>query len=790
MPQSWTNTNRQSYPQDVYWASLQGRELASAVMERVDKFYNELPNTLVYQRYTKMYNNYNGLPGDFDPFDVTQLGQVGAQGALTSVRVPHLASIGEAMVRITTQVLPTWEPHPINSDVKSQEQVLVCKNLLDYYMDVRRLADRLVEMVETAVVFGIGYLLIMWDPNSGAAQTKQAFIDPQSGQEIPPEVAGQAAAATGQPPPEPQDVPDVNPVTGVQKRAGDFVFVNLTPLDVVRDLNRFDADDQWEITRLYVNKWDLVADFPEFRDEILDAQEVRRLNMNSDAIKTEREWRGQRIPTDLIPVYHLWHKKTKAMPNGRWAMILNDSTDPLIVDDLPYDDVPIVKCMPGRMLRSPYGKSSLHMGLGLSDLLEGLYSAIATNNLATAMQLIAIPRDADFGLSRLVEGLGVIEYEAGPGGQNLPQPVQLTKSAPETFKVIEMVIKDLETITGVNAVARGNAPADWSGAMGALIQQQAIIFQSALAESYQEGIAQAGNILVDMLKRYADAPQVAEIVGKGKRFAMMAFTGSDVENIHRVSVKSGNAQRQTDAFKLQMAQLLAQAGVEMSPKDIIEVVETGNLEQKLESEEAKTLLLRSENEAILDGQNPPVAPFDNHAEHLRENYTPLCSPEVRGPNGQAISNAGLGHQQDHLKMWAQLSVSPQGQAILFATGQQPLPPPIAASILGLPPPMPPAPPPGSSPGEPGAPGGSGSSSPGDNGGQPGDKATNGNPVAGGRPGTMHGGPGGVMGSGTFAGPAAPSGSPMNPSSGRLPNQPNMPRNPMTGERAPDHRQSS
>jgi hypothetical protein len=744
-------------------------------MERVDKFYNELPNTLVYQRYSKMYNNYNGLPGDFDPFDVSQLGQVGAQGALTSVRVPHLASIGEAMVRITTQVLPTWEPHPINSDVKSQEQVLVCKNLLDYYMDVRRLADRLVEMVETAVVFGIGYLLIMWDPNQGAGVTKQAIIDPDSGQEVPPEVAAQYAAAGAQVPP-PQDVPDINPMTGQQKRAGDFVFQNLTPLDVVRDLNRFDADDQWEITRLYVNKWDLVADFPEFREQILDAKEVRRLNMNTDVIKSEREWRGERIPTDLIPVYHLWHKKTKAMPNGRWAMVLNDATDPLIVDDLPYDDVPMVKCMPGRMLRSPYGKSSLQMGLGLSDLLEGLYSAIATNNLATAMQLIAIPRDADFGLSRLVEGLGVIEYEAGPGGQNLPQAVQLTKSAPETFKVIEMVIKDLETITGVNAVARGNAPADWSGAMGALIQQQAIIFQSALAESYQEGIAQAGNILVDMLKRYADAPQVAEIVGKGKRFALQAFTGSDVENIHRVTVKSGNAQRQTDAFKLQMAQLLAQAGVEMSPKDIIEVVETGNLEQKLESEEAGQLLVRSENEAILDGENPPVAPFDNHALHLKENYTPLCSPEVRGPNGQAISAAGLGHQKDHLTMWAQLSLSAEGNAILFATGQQPLPPAIAAQILGLPPPMPPAPPPGSSPGAPGA-GGPGASSDGASGGQPGG-------VAGGPSGTDHGGPGGHMASGTFAGPAAPVGSPMNPSSGRLPNQPNMPRNPMTGERAP------
>lgn len=781
MSQGWTNTNRYVYSQDQYWASLTGKELSGAVMDRVDKFYNELPNTIMYQRQSKMYNLYNGLPGDYDPFDVSQIGQVGAQGALSSVRVPHLASIGETMIRITSQVQPEWEPHAVNSDVESQEQVMICRNVLDYYMDHRHLADRIEEAVETAVIFGIGYLLIMWNPALG----KPVMQD----------VPGQPNPATGQPGPATK-VQQTDPDTGRPMVTGDFEYFNLTPLDVVRDLNRFDMDDDWLITRLYVNKWDLVAAFPEAQEEILNAQDRKYLNMNTDVLKAEREWRGQRIPTDLIPVYHVWHKRTLSMPAGKWAIVLDGLTEPLIEDDLPYDEVPVVQVAPGKMIRSPYGRSALHMGIGLSDLLEALYSAIATNNLATAMQLIAVPRDADFGMARITEGLGLIEYEQGPDGQNIPQAIQLTKSAPETFKVIEMVVKDLETITGINAVARGNAPADWSGAMGALIQQQAIIFQSALAESRESAIATAGNIHVDMIQRYAHAPQVAEIAGKGKRYALMSFNADSMSLIHRVTVKSGNAQRQTDAFKLQMAQLLAQANVEMSPKDIVEIVETGNLEQKLESEEASEMLMRAENEKILDGQNPPVLPTDNHAAHLKENSVPLASPETRGPNGQAITAAGLGHQQDHLKMWANLSLAPEGQAILMATGQQPLPPPIAMQILGIQPPPAPMVPPGAPPPSPGGPPGAGGPpGPGGPGGKPAPGSVtpenpNGAPPppgpAGGVPvhGNLHGGPGRPMAPGTFAGPAPHPGSPMNPGSGRLPNQPNMPKNPMTGQRAP------
>ena len=107
-----------AYPQDVYFASQSGMPLSAAVMDRTTMWYQNLPRTLNFFRMTKMYNCYFGLPGDFDPFDVTQVGNVGTQGRLASIRVSHLGSIGRTMVRMTTESPPEFEPTSVNSDVE------------------------------------------------------------------------------------------------------------------------------------------------------------------------------------------------------------------------------------------------------------------------------------------------------------------------------------------------------------------------------------------------------------------------------------------------------------------------------------------------------------------------------------------------------------------------------------------------------------------------------------------------------------------------------------------------
>jgi hypothetical protein len=161
----------------------------------------------MFSRWTKMYNSYYGLPGDFDPFDVTQVGQAGNQGRIATIRVPHLASIGKTMVRMTTENPPEFEPHPINSDVSSAEQVIKCKSILNYLMDGKGLAKKCRQALETGVIFGSGPLLAQFDPNVGTPQFQTA-PDPVTG------------------------VPSKQPVmapNGKQKRSGDYVFTNRNP---------------------------------------------------------------------------------------------------------------------------------------------------------------------------------------------------------------------------------------------------------------------------------------------------------------------------------------------------------------------------------------------------------------------------------------------------------------------------------------------------------------------------------------------------------------------------------
>jgi hypothetical protein len=680
-----------AYPQDKYFASLSGMPLAAAVMDRATMWYQQLPRTLNFFRMTKMYNCYFGLPGDFDPFDVTQVGNVGTQGRLASIRVSHLGSIGRTMVRMTTENPPEFEPTSVNSDTDSDEQAILAKQFLGYLLDTKNLAQKCREALETGVVMGDGPLLIQWDPAIGTPQF-ETTAPPQSADGAPPPAGAAPPAAL-------QKKPILLP-NGKQKRAGDYIFTNLTPLDTITDVTKKDRNHDWMITRVYVNKWDYIVRYPEWEQQLKDAKDQRWPGFQTNTMETERQY----VPWmtfDWIPIYILWHRRSEALPNGKYAVVLDADLPPLIEGDLPYSKIPVVNFSPGHIFNTAYGTSDLHLGLGLSDLMESTYSAIASNNLAFGLQLIASPRTADYGLTQLTDGLNLINFDTDPNLPNggLPVGINLHKESPSSMPLVDHIIRDLETITGINAVSRGQPPStDASGALAALIQQQSITQTSPLMVAWTQGIEDVGNLCLEMMNAYGAGQQLAAIVGNANQYVLLDFQGGpdgDLSKIKSVTVKSGNPAKKSEAQKIQLLQIIAQAkGAQVTVKDLISVYETGDVEENFEAPEAFLMQLRSENEQMRKGVNPPVLPTDNHAMHIDEMLAVLNSPAVRGQSGQAVAKAALDHLNDHMRIWAQMSID--NSYVLFATHQQPMPLDVAKGVPGVqlppPPPMPPPPP--------------------------------------------------------------------------------------------------
>ena len=124
----------------------------------------------------------------------------------------------------------------------------------------------------------------------------------------------------------------------------------------------------------------------------------------------------------------------------------------------------------------------------------------------------------------------------------------------------------METISGVNAVVRGDPPESLkSGSALALVQAQAITFSSGLQSSYAHLVEDVYTDIINILKKFAKTKKIISIVGKYNRSMLQEFVGDDLSQLNRVVVQVGSPLEQTVPGRMQIAQDLIQAGLLRTP---------------------------------------------------------------------------------------------------------------------------------------------------------------------------------------------------------------------------------
>ena len=643
-------------PNDIYWANESGLDLASEVFDRVRHFYTTLPGTLAFKRWSKGWAAYSGLPSLASPFDVSEVGYSGQEGELVNVRTDDIGSLGRHMVQMVTQSRPALDPVATNSDYSSIAQTRAASGILEYVLVHEGLEQRFNRATEWAVSTGQGWISAEWDSSWG-------------------------------------DVYMVDPETQTPLHEGRFVSNVYAPWDVAVDLHRTNPDHQWVITKTLQNKWDLVAQYPLQSEEILAVKDQTQSWLSSTR---ESSTRGE-VKNDFIPVFTLFHDKTQACPEGRWAVVLDDGIL-LAEGPLPYDMMPLVQHRAGQILNTAHGDSPLLHGLGIQEALDGLVSALVTNNMNLARQTIAIPKGAEWSRSELGEGMSAIEVETNADGHmTVPQAIQLVKSSPETYTLAHDLVGMLGRITGINTVVSGSDPAiqrAMSGSAMLLLEQQTLRYINGCQVSYTQMLEAIGTRLVQILKRYAKSPKLVRIAGKASSYMLKEFTGKDFEGFDRVEVQQGNPGMRTPAFRLQLAQDLLSKGLINTPEQYLEVLATGNLDSMTESRTTSLFNIRRENEMLAMGQQPRVIATDPHVAHILEHRSVLDNPEARGldPMAGQVQEATTAHMQEHIAALRQTDPD-----LLRILGQTPLPPPGMPPGSGNPAQM--------GPGGPGGPGG-------------------------------------------------------------------------------------
>lgn len=602
-----------------YFAARDGNEAASVLLEKATDWSRTLTTNGYLEKLKTCWAAYHGAYFT-DTGNGHTITFAGEQGELAQLPVNHIRNLAQHMYVMTTSSRPSMEARAANSDFKSTAQVTLANGLLDYYMREKRLERYINKAVEMSVVMGAGYVKVEWDSTTG----KVVEEDEELGEKI---------------------------------YEGDIRFTNLSPFDVVFDVNREDNNHDWLLVRTYKNKFDLAAKYPEFEDKIL------QLDTKDMKDKTSLQI-FRKSSSDQVEVWTMYHKKTDAMPDGRELVFLADD---IVLHDqpLPYRRIPIFKMTPNEILGTAFGYSNLFDLLPLQEGINHLYSSVMSNNIAFATQNLFVRSGSNIDITNLGGGLNIIQ------GTEKPEPLNLLGTSQETFNFLSILESKMEQLSGVNSVTRGTPdPAAnlRSGNSLALIQSMAIQFQSGLQNQYVQLIEDLGVCILEVLQDYATAPRVASIIGVNNKQYLVEFKGKDIADINRVIVDVGNPLARTTAGRVQMAeQLMQMKPEEFSIQQYAQVINTGRIDGMLESPVDQSNLIQLENERLLSGKPVKALIIDDHKEHILRHRTLLNDLELRMNDEKA--KVVYDHLMEHIEFAR--SADP---AILTMTNQQQLAP--------------------------------------------------------------------------------------------------------------------
>jgi hypothetical protein len=610
-----------------YFASKDGKETASIVLGKANTWFNGLDSNGYLDQLRAMYAAYYGAYYT-NTGNANSITFGGEQGEYVQLAVNHLNNLALHMLNMITSVRPTMQARSVNTDYKSMVQTKLANGVLDYYMREKRLENYIKKACEMAIVLGSGYVKLEWNSTSG-------------------------------------EVYDFSEELNTEIREGDIEVSNLSPFDVIFDVSREDQKHDWILTRSFKNKFDIAAKFPEYADEITQLETKSQLNsFYLDSFFGE--------DTELVPVYEFYHKRTESMPEGRYLMFVGQ--DIVLLDSpMPYRNLPVYRIAPSDIMGTPFGYSPLFGILPIQDAVNSLHSTVLTNQTAFGVQNVVGPKGGDINVTELSGGLNYIEVDERNGEL---RPLNLTQTPKEIFDYIQMLEKAMETISGVNSVARGNPdPNLRSGNALALVQSMTLQFMSGLQQSYVSLIEDLGTGMINILKDYATVPRVAAIVGKTNRTYMKEFTGDDLTSINRVVVEIGNALSRTTAGRVEMAEQLLQMGLIKSPQQYFSVMNTGNLDVMTEDEQSQLFLVKGENEFLSEGKPLQALIIDDHDLHIKEHGSVLSDPEMR--LNPSVLQATLAHIQEHIDLLASTKPSPPMKPettpqYLMVVGQQPM----------------------------------------------------------------------------------------------------------------------
>ena len=608
--------------EEKYWAAGDTRTCADEALKRAEDYWSFCRAKGWFTMWRRLYYAYNP-----NRYSVGQTIQSGESNEYRTIKVNHFRNLLEHIQTLSITDRPAWQPQSVNSDSISQKQTIIAQGVLDYMMREKRVERHLKDATRNAVLFTEGFVSEHWDTSKGEA------------------------IAT-------------DPETGNTRHDGDLMYSSHEPVDVARDPNLKSFNQRsWVVVRTYENKYDLAAKYSEYAEEIIGQQS----GITLDNHYLGGQFLDRSTESDQIALLTFYHVKSASVPEGRQMVMLTDGT---VLSDsiLLYKHLPVHRICATDQIGTPFGMSVSQDLLPLQEMIDAHYTTAISINENFSIPKVLLPVGSNIMTDSLSAGFQAISYNPSAGK---PEIMMMPTAPAGMFDMIHQIQSDMETISGVNSVSRGNPEASLkSGSALALVQSMAIQFHAPLQQSYIQLLEDVGTATIQIMQDYADTPRIIQIAGKrNKGIIQQTFSNKDIDGISRVQVQVGNPLSKTVSGRLSIAQDLLQNHIITTAAEYIMVLETGELEPMTQGPTSELLNLASENEMLLDGTDVPVLFTDNHVLHIQEHGGLASDPTIR--TNPALFGVIAKHLQEHISMLS----DPAYQNFRMLTNQPTLPPP-------------------------------------------------------------------------------------------------------------------
>ena len=613
---------------DHYWVLEEDpRDLVQQLQRRSYESIEAFKRLNLYQRVMRSWQYYhNNYWGSNDGAGPGELKSLGEDGEKVGASFNHYRSLIQSILTIVTGHRPALNCLAVNTEIESLHQADIGDDLIAYYLAqgdeavLRRAAEQ-------AAVLSQGFTVCEWEDDKG------------------PVVVG-------------------DPETGELIFQGDIDTWNPSIFDVTYNFNQSDfSRNPWVMVRKWVNKWDLIEQYSDrkTRDAILDSETYEQSQWQWNITKTYNEI------SDEVPVHIFWHKPTPSVPDGMEFKFVEDTPlgEP---EPLRYKSIPVKRMMPAEVLLTSYGYASGFDLQGPAEALNNELSSILTNHKQFAINRIWVDSASSVDYSMISEDLALVQCD------RKPEPLQLAHSASELYKMAEVLTKEMEVISGVNSVFRGEPQASLrSGTALALVDAKAVQHQSLFSGAYHTHLEEYGQLLIENLQVFPnqEIDRVFSIAGRHKTHQIENFRPADIDKINRVYVQTGNALMRTLSGRLELATLLLQYGLVSDPQQLVTVLDTGQVEPLTEAAQAQRSLIREENTALLKGESTDAMMTDDHVLHIREHAAVANSPVIR--RDQEIMANLNAHILEHIEQMMDQETQQLQVMLGFQAPQQPGP---------------------------------------------------------------------------------------------------------------------